>query len=210
MQIHVVKSQETLFSIAQTYGLSTQYLQNINQLPNPDNLVIGQTIIILYPEVSHTVKQGDTLASIANQYNVTVIRLLRNNPFMAQRTIVPGDLIVVSYKSPFIGATQISGYIYPNVNLDYLRTVLPYLTYISIFTHGINDDGTLITIPDEEIIALARSFGVAPLMHLSSLNKEGVFSSELASKVLNNTVLQDKLIENILVTLKEKNTMALT
>ncbi|HCT65438.1 MAG TPA: glycoside hydrolase [Lachnospiraceae bacterium] len=204
MQIHVVKSQETLFSIAQTYGLSTQYLQNINQLPNPNNLVIGQTIIILYPEVSHTVKQGDTLASIANQYNVTVIRLLRNNPFTAQRTIVPGDLIVVSYKSPFIGATQISGYIYPNVNLDYLRTVLPYLTYISIFTHGINDDGTLITITDEKIIALARSFGVAPLMHLSSLNKEGVFSSELASKVLNDTVLQDKLIENILVTLKEK------
>lgn len=204
MQIHVVKPGDTLFSISQTYGLSIQYLQNTNQLPNPNNLAIGQTILILYPEISHIVMQGDTLTSIANQYGVTTIRLFRNNPFTTQRAIVPGDTIVVSYKSPFIGAAKISGYIYPNVNLDYLRTVLPYLTYIAIFTYGINEDGTLITINDDEIIALARGFGVAPLMHLSSLTAGGNFSSELASKVLNDIALQDALIENILVKLKEK------
>ncbi|MGE4213663.1 MAG: glycosyl hydrolase family 18 protein [Anaerotignaceae bacterium] len=205
MQIHVVKSGDTLTSISQSYGLSVQYLQTLNQLPNPNNLVIGQTILIIYPEISHTVIQGDTLTSIANQYGVTVIRLFRNNPYTTQRALVPGDTIVVSYATPFVGSAQISGYIYPNVNLDYLRTVLPYLTYIAIFTYGINDDGTLITIDDEEIIALARGFGVAPLMHLSSLSKAGTFSSELASKVLNDIALQDALIENILIILEEKN-----
>lgn len=205
MQIHVVKSGDTLSSIAQNYGLSIQYLQNINQLPNPNNLVVGQTILIIYPEISHTVMQGDTLTSIANQYGVTTIRLFRNNPFTTQRQIVPGDIIVVSYATPLVGTAKISGYVYPNVPLDYLRTVLPYLTYIAIFTYGINDDGTLITIDDEEIIALARGFGVAPLLHLSSLSEGGNFSSELASKVLNDIALQDALIENILVKLKEKN-----
>ncbi|MDD3570664.1 MAG: glycosyl hydrolase family 18 protein [Lachnospiraceae bacterium] len=205
MQIHVVKSGETLSSIAQNYGLSVQYLQNINQLPNPNDLVVGQTILIIYPEISHTVVQGDTLTSIANQYGVTTIRLLRNNPFTTQRQIVPGDTIVISYATPLVGSAKISGYVYPNVNLDYLRTVLPYLTYIAIFTYGINDDGTLITIDDEEIIALSRDFGVAPLMHLSSLSKDGTFSSELASKVLNDIELQETLIEDILSTIKEKN-----
>lgn len=205
MQIHVVKPGETLFSISQIYGLSIEYLQNINQLPNPNNLVVGQTILIIYPEITHTVVQGDTLTSIANQYGVTTIRLFRNNPFTTQRPIVPGDTIVVSYATPLVGSAIISGYVYPNVNLDYLRTVLPYITYIAIFTYGINDDGTLLTVDDEEIIELSRSFGVAPLLHLSSLSEGGNFSSELASRVLNNTALQDTLIENILVALKEKN-----
>ena len=204
MQIHVVKSGETLSSIAQNYGLSVQYLQNINQLPNPNDLVVGQTILIIYPEISHTVVQGDTLSSIANQYGVTTIRLLRNNPFTTQRQIVPGDTIIVSYATPLVGTAKISGYVYPNVNLDYLRTVLPYLTYIAIFTYGINDDGTLITLDDDEIIALARGYGVAPLLHLSSLTEGGNFSSELASKVLNNIALQDALIEDILETMKAK------
>lgn len=204
MQIHVVKPGETFFSIAQNYGLSVEYLQNINQLPNPNDLAVGQTIIILYPEITHIVIQGDTLSSIADQYGVTTIRLYRNNPYTTQRPLVPGDIIVVSFKSPFIGATKISGYIYPFVDKDYLRTVLPYLTYISIFTYGINEDGTLIDIEDDEIIALARGFGVAPLMHLSSLSSSGTFSSELASKILNDSEIQDILVESILVKLKEK------
>ncbi len=46
MIIYVVKQGDTLYSIADLYGLSYNELQGINQLPNPENLVIGQTIVI--------------------------------------------------------------------------------------------------------------------------------------------------------------------
>lgn len=46
MIIYVVKQGDTLYSIANLYGLSYNELQGINQLPNPESLVIGQTIVI--------------------------------------------------------------------------------------------------------------------------------------------------------------------
>ncbi|MDF2617030.1 MAG: putative glycosyl hydrolase, partial [Sedimentibacter sp.] len=64
--------------------------------------------------------------------------------------------------------------------------------------------GELIDIEDEEIIRMARNFGVAPLMVLSTLTEEGTFSKELAHTILNSPEIQDKLIENVLQKLKEK------
>ena len=77
MIIHVVKPGETLFSISEEYNLSGEYIQNINQLPNPNNLVVGQTIIIARPNIVHVVKHGDDLWSISKTYNVSVTTLLR-------------------------------------------------------------------------------------------------------------------------------------
>ena len=204
MIIHVVKPGETLFSISEEYNLSGEYIQNINQLPNPNNLVVGQTIIIARPNIVHVVKHGDDLWSISKTYNVSVTTLLRNNPYLSSRLMVTGDIIVIEFEDVPIGTTKVNGYVYSNVNQTYLKSVLPYLTYVTIFTYGINDDGTLIGTDDTDIISAAKLMGTAPLMHLSTLDKNGIFSSDLASLILNSYELQDILIENILITLETK------
>lgn len=204
MIIHVVKPGETLFYISEEYNLSGEYIQNINQLPNPNNLVVGQTIIIARPNIVHVVKHGDDLWSISKTYNVSVTTLLRNNPYLSSRLMVTGDIIVIEFEDVPIGTTKVNGYVYSNVNQTYLKSVLPYLTYVTIFTYGINDDGTLIGTDDTDIISAAKLMGTAPLMHLSTLDKNGIFSSDLASLILNSYELQDILIENILITLETK------
>ena len=65
MKIHVVKSGETLESIAQQYGVTPELIISINELPNPENLVVGQSLAIRTPDIIYTVVQGDTLAKIA-------------------------------------------------------------------------------------------------------------------------------------------------
>lgn len=80
MIIHVVKQGETIYSIAEYYDKSVERLILENGIDNPNNLVIGETLVILYPEIEHTVEDGDSLASIAESYNTTIIDLLRNNP----------------------------------------------------------------------------------------------------------------------------------
>ena len=204
MTIHTVTSGETLFSIGEKYNLSIEYIPNINLLPNPDNLVIGQTIVILYPETTHMATPYDSIDSIATKYGVSKIQLQRNNPFLATRSIEVGDIIVIAFKRNPLGTAEINGYVYPFIDLDYLPSVLPSLTYITIFTYGSTRNGKLIDIDDERIISLARSYGVAPIMHLSSLSAEGIFSSALASEILNSPFLQNILIENILFTLTQK------
>ncbi|MCI8342020.1 MAG: LysM peptidoglycan-binding domain-containing protein [Firmicutes bacterium] len=204
MTIHVVKAGETLFSIGREYNMSATYIQNINQLPNPNNLVVGQAIIIAKPAVSYVAKSGDDLWGISQRYGVSLTVILRNNPYLLTRVLVPGDVVVIEFEDVHLGAAKVNGYVYDTVNVTYLKSVLPYLTYISVFTYGIRRDGTLIEANDEEIISLARLSGVAPLLHLSTLDESGVFSTALAGTILNSSALQDIVIENILTILEKK------
>ena len=50
MVIHVVSPGDTLYSIALSYGVSLSQIINDNQLPNPSRLVVGQTLIIQFPD----------------------------------------------------------------------------------------------------------------------------------------------------------------
>ena len=85
-----------------------------------------------------------------------------------------------------------------------LRRTLPYLTYLTLFTYGFTPEGELIGIDDEEVIAIAREYGVAPLMLISTLTDEGNFSNALAHAIFQNPAAQDTLIGNILATLAQK------
>lgn len=204
--IHVVKQGDTLNSIAREYNTSPILLRYNNSLPNPDSLVVGQNIVILTPEVTHTVEEGETLLDIANRYNVSVNQLLRNNPVISETDIIyPGQTIVISYDDEKRGTIAVNGYAYPYINRRTLIRTLPYLSFLTIFTYGFKDDGSLVEPDDEEIISIALDYGVAPIMLISTLSPEGTFSNELANFILNNQTAQDILIENILQNVRNKN-----
>ena len=61
MVIHVVQPGETIFSIAEYYKIPVNRLILENGIINPDNLAVGQTIVIVQPEILYTVQAGDTL-----------------------------------------------------------------------------------------------------------------------------------------------------
>ena len=46
MDIYVVKKGDTLYRIAREFGLLVNQLIEINQLSNPDRLIVGQSLII--------------------------------------------------------------------------------------------------------------------------------------------------------------------
>jgi spore germination protein len=206
MIIHVVQPGETIYSIASKYNVSPQKIIIDNELQNPNVLVPGQTLVILIPEMVHVVQPGETLSQIAQRYNTTTAELLQLNPFIDfADEIMPGDQITIRNREEKRGPISVLGYAYPNIDRTVLMKTLPYLTYLTIFTYGITEEGELIDIDDEELIRTAREFGVAPLMLISTLTEEGTFSNELAHVVLNDPEVQNNLIENVLQNLREKN-----
>ena len=205
MDIHVVRAGETLYEIAQRYGVSPERLILDNGLDDPTRLVPGQTLVILYPRRTVTVQPGDTLTSIAAREGVTVNQLLRNNYGLGgDVTVYPGLTIVIDYLQEKQGTMSVNGYVYPFVDRAVLRQALPYMTYLTMFTYGFTPEGNLVDLDDEELIALSREYGVSPLMHLSTLTPAGNFSSELANLLLNNPDLQDRIIDQVLEVLRTK------
>ncbi len=205
MIIHVVQPGDTIYSIAEQYNTTPQQIIAYNELANPNELVVGQTIVILVPDQVHTVQPGDTLENIAQRYGIPVVNLLQYNPqIMYADDIFPGEQIIISLDQEKRGPIHVIGYAYPNIDRTVLMKTLPYLTYLTLFTYGITPEGNLIDIDDEELIGIARDFGVAPLMLISTLTEEGKFSNELAHSLLNDENIQNNLIENVVNTMKEK------
>ncbi len=206
MIIHVVKAGDTMQSIADQYGVSRERIILENELPNPDNLVIGQSIGIRIPDIVHTVTAGDTLFNIAQTYDVEPNKILQNNPQIAAREgLNPGDVLVITYANEEpIDTVTMNGYAYPFIDRTVLRKTLPFLTYLLLFTYGFTPSGELIPIEDEELIAIAYEFGVAPIMVLAPMDEQGAFSSAIAHQMFANPQAQTNLINNLVTTMETK------
>jgi len=142
MIIHVAGEGETINSIARLYGLSAERLALENGIGPAVNLAVGETIVILFPEIVYTVQNGDTLSGIASAHNISIMELLRNNPYLVERRyIYPGETVVIKYEDAKIGQISTNGYVYPFVNLEILRMTLPFLTFLSIYGHAYTSTG---------------------------------------------------------------------
>ncbi len=206
MTIYVVEQGDTIGSIARQFGVSVEQLILENELPNPDNLVVGQSLVIKVPEIVHTIVEGDTLSGIALQYDVTVTRILQNNPWAAvESAIVPGETLVIRYQDEeVIDNVLFNGYAYPFINRDTLSKTLPSLTYLSLFTYGFTAEGQLVPIEDEELIAQATAAGVGSIMMLAPMTAAQEFNSQIAHDMFNNPTGQETLINNIVANMQAK------
>ena len=206
MRIHVVKPGESVYLIAQQYRVSPQKIISDNELENPGQLVIGQTLVILEGNRSHKVVSGETLYSISRDYKLTVDELLDANPQISNPSMIfVGQIITIPPRTINFGAIEVNGYAFPNIDMEVLRKTLPSLTYLSIFSYQVKPDGSLTTIQDTPLINAARAAGVAPLMVITNIKEGGSFDSDLAHTILTNTAVQNTLIENIKKTLKDKS-----
>ncbi|NLP15936.1 MAG: LysM peptidoglycan-binding domain-containing protein [Clostridiales bacterium] len=211
MTIHVVQQGETLSTIAEQYGVTPERLIIDNELPNPDNLVVGQSMIVRIPTAVYTIRAGDTLDGIAQANNVTVDEILRNNPWAAgEDTLVPGQTLLIGYdEGPKLDTALINGYLYPFIDRVVHRKSLPFLTYQSLFTYGFTPQGDLVPINDEELIAIGYEAGVPPIMVLAPMNEEMNFDTQIAHNMFINQEGQNRLIDNIITTMQEKGYIGL-
>ena len=98
--IYNVKSGDTLYKIANQYGVSVNDIIEFNQLPS-SSLSINQQILIpttMPPmqdnNITYTVRVGDSLWKIANQYGITVDQLISANN-LSNTTLQVGDVLII-------------------------------------------------------------------------------------------------------------------
>ena len=106
-QLYTVQQGDTLFSIAQRFGVSLQALIAANpQITDPNVIVPGQVICIPsgVPPCTgqyYKVQQGDTLFSIAQRFGVSLQALIAANPQITDpNLLIPGQVICIPREVP--------------------------------------------------------------------------------------------------------------
>jgi len=98
---HKVTSGESLYLIAQKYGVTVEALKQANKLSS-NNIMVGQVLTIPAKESStstgsssHLVKTGDTLYLISKQYGISLDDLLKANNLSSSAQIYPGQRLTI-------------------------------------------------------------------------------------------------------------------
>lgn len=205
MIIHVVKPGDSVWSIAQMYGVNPLQVIEENGLTDPSNLVIGQNIVIFVEDKVHFVKLNESIYDIAYDYGVTVEDILKANPSITNPDqLYPGQEIKIVYGERKLRDINVFGYSRPKFKERVVETALNYMTGIDVFYYRVKEDGSIEEIKDEKIINTAYDYGVAPIMVIANLIDSGGFDSDALSTILNDENIQDELIGNIITTMKQK------
>ena len=200
MIIHTVVPGDSIYRIARMYNVPASRIITDNMLTDPGRLIVGETLVILFPSETYTVRGGDTLSSIASRFHVPLLTLFQNNPALGgEAAVYPGQTLNIRYAPSENRPIRVNGYAYPYIDRSVLRRTLPYLTYLSLFSYGIAENGTLLPPQGDEaeILTLCRQYQTTPLLTLTSLAENGTFSSTLANRVLTDSGLQEKVVEAV-------------
>jgi len=203
VQIHVVTQGETLFSIANTYNTTAAAISDANELDAPNNLVVGQALVIPIVGQFYFVQPGDTLYSIGNQFGISYQELAQINNISPDMTLSVGLRLYI----PPAPKRAITSYAYLEPFGDTVsetlenaaRKATPYLTYLALFSYRVNRDGTLTPPPTGNLRQIAESNNASMAMVVTNL-EEGSFSDELGHIILTVQAVQNTLLDNIVNT----------
>ncbi len=90
-----MRQGETLWLLASRYNVSVDNIMKVNELPNPNQLLIGQAILIPTPGTTHTVQVGENLWSIAQSYGVSVNSIIMANKITNPNLLLPGTTLYI-------------------------------------------------------------------------------------------------------------------
>ena len=200
--IYVVRSGDSLISIAKRYGVSLERLRSDNGLLPEQPLVPGQALVVFIPKETYQVRSGDTIYGIARQAGISARELIQRNPSLAQGApLTVGEHLTLRLKEEPEGSLMVNGYAYPHIEQRVLRQAMPYLTDLSLFSYGFREDGAL--------LAEASLFGAGAVLVLTSIDESGTFSSQRASHLFQDQRLQEAVLDQLLQVMLEKGYLGL-
>ncbi|MBT2646222.1 glycoside hydrolase family 18 protein [Bacillus sp. ISL-34] len=206
MQIHVVRPGQTLYGIAQTYSVTVDRLVETNKIPNPNNLVSGQALVIPIVGSYYFVQPGDSLYSISQRVDVPFQELAKINGISENQILSPGYRLYIPARKK--RTAEFNGYVEPRGTtvapalVTAAREAGPYLTYLAPFSFQALRDGSLKEPLLNDFPAIARE-NKNVLMMVITNQENDQFSDELGQIILTNTSVQNKFLNNIVTTAKK-------
>jgi spore germination protein len=206
MQIHVVKSNESLTTIARTYNTTVNDIVEANDIPNPNNLVVGQAMVIPIVGSFYYVQPGDSLWSIGQKTGVPYQQIASVNHISLNQQLYVGFRLYIPQASK--RRAEFNAYVEPRgtsvapILESSAREAAPYLTYLAPFSFQALRDGSLKEPLLNNFPAIARANRNVLMMVINNQENDQ-FSDELGRILLNDIPIQDRFLNNIVATAKK-------
>lgn len=157
----------------------------------------------------YVVQPGDSLYSIAEKFNVPQEKIVYDNQLYGQNHLVVGQALLLlgpGLPAEKIKDLYVTGYAYTFIDMELLGQVLPFLNELLIFSYGFTMEGQLIPPlrDDLPMIRAAWLQGVKPILVLTPFGPDGVFNNYLVNRVVENSGVQEQLIQQLLETVQNR------
>lgn len=204
MYIYTVKPGDNLITLSRRFGIPANRIAADNALRNPNQLVVGQNLVIMSDSMRYPLQSGQTLYSVSQEFGVPLEELIAANPDANPISLRPGEVITIPLGGmPRRRPAVVNGFAYPTISESSLNCALPFLTFISPFSYTLTPAGELIAPNADDIIYRAVRSAVMPLMVVTNIF-DGTFSTEVLSQILADPDSRERLILNILYELDNK------
>lgn len=207
MPVHVVQGGESLWKIADVYGVSVETIVEVNGLLASNLLVPGLALYIPQRDVPiryYRVRSGDTLWKLAQRYNTSPRIIFAANPGMNPNRLYVGQRIRIP--SPIKLNMTTLGFIVPYAPDSFLPMfddIAEYLTYVAIVAYSFTEEGDIQReLDDTAVLSRSKQLNVSPLLCIRNYTNEK-FSAELAGQVLGNPSLRSNLVQSMVKTANE-------
>jgi spore germination protein len=206
MQIHVIQRNDSLTSIARAYQTTVNDLIEANDIPNPNQLVIGQAIVIPIIGSFYYVQPGDSLWSIGQKVGVPYQQIATVNGISVNQPLNVGFRLYIPQRAK--RNAEFNAYVEPRgttvaPNLENsAREAAPYLTYLAPFSFTVLRDGSLKEPLLNNFPTIAKANRNVLMMVINNQENDQ-FSDELGRILLNDMTIQNRFLDNVVATAKK-------
>ncbi|RUQ25151.1 LysM peptidoglycan-binding domain-containing protein [Peribacillus cavernae] len=158
---------------------------------------------LIIPVIIYTVRAGDILNSISARFNTTIQAIMQTNQLENSSLISIGQRLRIPRRPKQI--IDVNGFtnVYGQAGAQHVREVAYDLTYVSPFGYQMRADGSLEAIDDNPTIQAATSNGVVPIMVITNFPATEA-GTQLAHTILSNPELVERLLTNVISTMRNK------
>ena len=206
MQIHVVRRNESLTTIARAFGTTAADITEANELSNPNNLVIGQALVIPIIGSFYWVQAGDSLSSIARRLGISPQQLAQVNRININQPLQRGSRLYIPPRPK--RRAEFNAYVEPRGTSvapaleESARDAAPFLTYLAPFSFQALRNGSLKEPLLNNFPAIARANNNTLMMVITNQENDQ-FNNELGRILLNDMPIQNRFLNNIVATAKK-------
>lgn len=200
MQIHVVQKGQTLYGIGLAYGVDYTTIAKVNEIPDPERLVVGQTLVIPIEGRYHWVQPGQSFYSISNMYGVSMNELASLNGLSLTNPLLIGTRLYIPRKAK--KSAEVLLYVEPREPIsgpfmNEVRQRVTQLTYLAMFSYEVQRDGSVKAPPIDGIPGIANRAGAANALVVTNL-ENFAFSPEVAHILFTTPAVQQRLLDQLI------------